>query len=77
MFLHNKFASGFSMGHRIREKHALQHDIGAALAKNELELYFPAILRLGRALAMPVIAEGVETKEQRLSRGKAVSFRAI
>ena len=29
-----------AMGHEIREKHALQHDIGAALAKNELELHF-------------------------------------
>jgi diguanylate cyclase len=28
------------MGHQIRERRALQHDIGAALAKQELELHF-------------------------------------
>ena len=29
-----------AMGRQVREKHALQHDIGAALAKNELELHY-------------------------------------
>jgi diguanylate cyclase (GGDEF)-like protein len=29
-----------AMGHQIRERHALQHDVGVALAKNELELHF-------------------------------------
>jgi diguanylate cyclase (GGDEF)-like protein len=38
-----------AMGRQIREKRALQHDIGAALAKNELELHFqPQALPNGR-----------------------------
>jgi diguanylate cyclase (GGDEF)-like protein len=45
-----------AMGHQIREKHALQHDIGAALAKNELELHFqPQALPNGKIIGFEAL----------------------
>jgi diguanylate cyclase (GGDEF)-like protein len=45
-----------AMGRQIREKRALQHDVAAALAKNELELYFqPQVAAGGEIFGFEVL----------------------
>ena len=45
-----------AIGRQMREKRALQHDIGTALAKNELELYFqPQALPNGRVFGFDAL----------------------
>jgi len=45
-----------AMGKQIRERRALQHDIGTALAKNELELHFqPQALANGKVFGFEVL----------------------
>jgi len=45
-----------AMGRQIREKRALQHDIGAALTKNELELHFqPQALANGKVFGFEAL----------------------